>query len=676
MMLLLAMTPLFAQAVKTGVLRGQATDPSGAVVVGATIKVKAADGSQQQTTSDKQGNYIFKSLPAGNANLTATAAGFSQLTMQAVIVPVGGSQQLDLSFNVATKSEQVTVEAENARVDVNPENNASATVLKDKDLEALSDDPDELEQDLLALAGPAAGPNGGQIYIDGFSGGTLPPKSSIREVRINQNPLSAQYDRPGFGRVEVFTKPGTDTWHGQVMFNESDKALNTRNPYLTDTEIPSYHTERYSGNISGALTKKSSIFLNFERRDINELSAINAIISETETQPYSLAVLSPENRTNFSPRLDWQLGNNNTLTARYQYMDNNEYNQGIGGFTLAQRAYGLHEHQQTLQVSDTHLFGTHLVNETRFQYMHDVNTQLPVTPGYATINVASEFNNGSYNGGIYSDTSNYYELQNYTSWSHGKHFVKFGGRMRVTEDNNMSYANFNGTITYAENGALNPLQAWLAGTPAQASLVSGSPLASVSYADVGLYAEDDWKLRPNLTLSYGLRFESQSTIHDKSDWAPRIGLSWGLGSSKSAPKTVVRLGYGLFYDRLGSTSILNANRLNGVTEQETIYTGGVCPAGSYDVNGLPVAYSLSQCTLPTGSTATPTIYQISPNLHAPYMMQFATSLEQQLGKIGTVSVTYLNSLGRHQFDTINANAPTTPGDLTTRPYGNQNIYRY
>ena len=219
MMLLLAMTPLFAQAVKTGVLRGQATDPSGAVVVGATIKVKAADGSQQQTTSDKQGNYIFKSLPAGNANLTATAAGFSQLTMQAVIVPVGGSQQLDLSFNVATKSEQVTVEAENARVDVNPENNASATVLKDKDLEALSDDPDELEQDLLALAGPAAGPNGGQIYIDGFSGGTLPPKSSIREVRINQNPLSAQYDRPGFGRVEVFTKPGTDTWHGQVMYN-------------------------------------------------------------------------------------------------------------------------------------------------------------------------------------------------------------------------------------------------------------------------------------------------------------------------------------------------------------------------------------------------------------------------------------------------------------------------
>ena len=685
MMLVLALSALFAQtpatAVKTGVLKGQATDPSGAVVVGAVIKVKAADGSLQQTTSDKSGNYIFRSLPSGNANLSATAAGFSAYTLQDVIVPAGASQQLDISFSVAGKSEQVTVEAESARVDVNPENNASATILKDKDLDALSDDPDELEQDLLALAGPSAGPNGGQIFIDGFSNGTLPPKSSIREVRINQNPLSAQYDRPGFGRVEVFTKPGSDTWHGQLMFNESDKAINTRNPYVTDTDIPNYHTERYSGNLSGALTKKSSIFLNFERRDINELSAIDATTVDGKTLNYSSAVLAPEDRTNFSPRLDLQLGNGNTLTARYQYMDNNEYNQGIGAFTLAQRAYGLHEHQQTLQVSDTQLFGTHLVNETRFQYMHDINTQLPVAPGYASINVASEFNNGSYNGGIYSDTSNYYELQNYTSWSHGKHFVKFGGRLRVTEDNNLSYGNFNGSINYMGSGTLNPLEAWLAGTPAQASIVSGSPGASVNYADVGLYAEDDWKLRPNLTLSYGVRYESQSTIHDKNDWAPRIGLSWGLGNSKSAPKTVVRLGYGIFYDRLGSTSILNANRLNGVTEQETIYTGTtaspiVCPTGSYDANGMPVAYSFGQCTLPTAANSTPTVYQISSNLHAPYMMQLAASVERQVGKLGTVSVTYLNSLGRHQFDTINANAPETPGDLTTRPYGNENLYRY
>src|SRR6266540_7377565 len=130
------------------------------------------------------------------------------------------------------KHEQVTVQSETGgvRVDVGPENNAGATVLKGEDLEALPDDPDELQQDLLALAGPAAGPNGGQIYIDGFSGGTLPPKSSIREIRINSNPFSAEYDRLGMGRIEILTKPGTDSFRGQGFFSFNDNALNSRNP--------------------------------------------------------------------------------------------------------------------------------------------------------------------------------------------------------------------------------------------------------------------------------------------------------------------------------------------------------------------------------------------------------------------------------------------------------------
>ncbi len=176
--------------------------------------------------------------------------------MPNVIIPAGQAQQLDIAFGIAVKQEQVTVQSENTTVDVNPANNASATILKGEDLEALSDDPDELEQDLLALAGPSVGPNGGQIYIDGFSNGTLPPKSAIREVRINQNPFSAEYDRPGFGRVEVFTKPGSNKWHGQVMFNENNSVFNSRNPYVLSS-VPPYHSELYSGNVSGALTKQA-----------------------------------------------------------------------------------------------------------------------------------------------------------------------------------------------------------------------------------------------------------------------------------------------------------------------------------------------------------------------------------------------------------------------------------
>lgn len=691
--LLLAVS-LFAQAPKpTGNLHGQVTDPSGAVVIGAAVTVTSPDGTIQKVVSDKQGAYYVHGVPAGSAIVTATASGFAAYSMPNVIVPAGQSQQLDISFAIIGKSEQVTVQSETATVDVNPENNASATVLKEKDLEALSDDPDELEQDLLALAGPSAGPNGGQIYIDGFSNGTLPPKSSIREVRINQNPFSSEYDRPGFGRVEVFTKPGTDTWHGQIMFNESDHVLNSRNPYISPSaDIPPYHTERYSGNVSGALSKKLSINLNLERRDINELSAIDATTPDPATglpeNPALAPVLSPETRTNVSPRIDWQVTPSNTLSARYQYMRNAEFNQGIGTFTLASRADAYHHTMQTVQLTDTQVLSTHLINETRFQYLRDEQTNSPNSPGVAAINVPGEFNTGGNPTGITSDTTSYYELQSYTSWSAGKHSVKFGGRLRASQDNNLAYTNFNGTVTYtgSATAAVTPLQAYLAGTPSQVSIVSGSPFASVSYADVGVYAEDDWKLRPNLTLSYGLRFESQSAINNKSNFAPRLGLSWGLGSAKSAPKTVVRLGYGIFYDRFSSDLVLQAQRLNGSAsgEQETIYTASSsnpiqCPQvalGSYSA-GQPPSFSFykndgtTTCTLPA-ATSSPTIYQINPNLHAPYTMQIAASLERQLGSIGTVSFTYLNSRGIHQFDTINANAPDASG---VRP-GAQDVYQY
>ena len=108
----------------------------------------------------------------------------------------------------------VAAVADELQVATDPSSSAGALVLRGKDLDALSDDPTDLAVDLAALAGPAAGPNGGQIYIDGFTGGRLPAKQSIREVRINQNPLAAQFDRPGQGRVAIFTKPGADEWHG------------------------------------------------------------------------------------------------------------------------------------------------------------------------------------------------------------------------------------------------------------------------------------------------------------------------------------------------------------------------------------------------------------------------------------------------------------------------------
>ncbi len=177
-----------------------------------------------------------------------------------------------MAIEVETQKVQVSDTA--PTVDVNPSNNAGAIVISGKELEALPDDPDELQSDLQALAGPSAGPSGGQMYIDGFTAGQLPPKSSIREIRINQNPFSAEYDKLGYGRIEIFTKPGTDKYHGQVFVMGNDSAFNSPNPFAGSE--PPYYSTQYNGNIGGPLSKKASFFFNIDRRNINELAAVNA----------------------------------------------------------------------------------------------------------------------------------------------------------------------------------------------------------------------------------------------------------------------------------------------------------------------------------------------------------------------------------------------------------------
>ena len=225
----------------SGTLRGRITDPSGAVIPKATVSATTADGKTVTVVTNPQGIYELKGLAPGDYTVTATANGFAVDQEEAVKVAVGQVQEFDIALSIAVEKETVEVQEETPTVEVSPENSAGTLVLKGKDLDALSDDPDELSSELQALAGPSAGPNGGQIYVDGFTAGQLPPKSAIREIRINQNPFSAEYDKLGYGRIEIFTKPGTDQFHGQVMMNGNSSAFNALNPFVT--EEPGYYSE-------------------------------------------------------------------------------------------------------------------------------------------------------------------------------------------------------------------------------------------------------------------------------------------------------------------------------------------------------------------------------------------------------------------------------------------------
>ena len=684
--LLLALIPATAVMAQTtpGSLHGTVADPSGAVIPQAVVTATSSSGQKSSATTDNVGNYHIQGLAPGRYTISADAKGFAVSEPQTATLAAGRAMKLDIALAIQVEQEKVEVQAQGATVDVNPENNASAIVIKGKDLEALSDDPDELQQELTALAGPSAGPNGGEIYIDGFSGGQIPPKSSIREIRINQNPFSAEYDKVGYGRIEILTKPGTDHFHGQVFADGNSSAFNSQwNPFHTDQ--PSYHSEIVNGNISGPLGKKASFFFNVFRRDINQNSLIDATVLDSNFNPveFSQAVPNPMTHTSISPRFDVQLGQNNTLTARYEFEQNNRQNQGLGQFSLVSQAYNQNQTEHELQLSDTQVISTNVVNETRFQYIRASDNQTPQSTAFTT-SVLGAFNGGGNSQGTLKDTQNRYEFQNYTSIVHGKHFIKFGARLRAIMDANQSTGNFNGSFVFPSIQAYRVTQmgqtaACLAAAPnpqtaqcgpSQFSITTGQPQTSASMIDVGPYVEDDWRIRPNLTLSYGLRFESQNDIHDHADFAPRLGIAWGLGGGKKPPKTVLRGGFGIFYDRFTSDLVLQQDRLNGITEQTTI----VQSPDFYPTIPSPGTIQGSQ---------SPTIYQTNPNLRSPSIMQTAASIERQVSKSATVALTYLNSRGNNQFLTRNINAPD-PGTFDpsipgsgVRPFGGTtNIYQY
>src|SRR5205807_3427350 len=253
---------------QTGTVRGKVSDPSGAVIPNAVITAKSGSGQAKSATSGGDGQYQINGLAAGQYTVSASAQGFAPFSKTSVTLVEGRPLALDIPLEIEVIHQNVDVQSEGNTVDTAPASNSNSVVLKDKDLDALSDDPDELQSELQALAGPSAGPNGGQMYIDGFTGGQLPPKSAIREIRINSNPFSAQYDKLGFGRIEIFTKPGTDKYHGQVQFNDNNSIVNSRNPFALTR--PDYHSEQYEGNFGGPLGKRASFFVDGQRRNIGD----------------------------------------------------------------------------------------------------------------------------------------------------------------------------------------------------------------------------------------------------------------------------------------------------------------------------------------------------------------------------------------------------------------------
>ena len=677
----MAVSPAWSQ---TAQLRGQVTDPTGAIIPGASVSLTPPNGRTLTVTGSGDGTYTFVGLAAGEYRLQAAAPNMNMAEPLAVTVRPG-LQTVNLQLQVARASQQVSVE-ENAgpAVATDPASNATALVLRGDDLQALADNPEDLATDLGALAGPSAGPGGGAIFIDGFSGGDLPSKESIREVRINQNPFAPEYDKLGLGRIEIFTKPGSDQFKGLAYYNLGDDVWNSRNPYAAQ-KAP-FLLKEYGVNFGGPLRKRASYLVNIERHAIDNGAVINGTYLDSSTlklfDPYTAVLRIPQRRVIVSSRFDYRLNDNHTLAARYVFIRAAIDDSGVGSFNLQSRGVHAQSASHTGQLTETAVLGS-AVNETRFQFYHLNSSNRPYDASPA-IQVLGAFNGGGSIVGNSFNSQNNYELQNYTSWMRGSHAVKFGARLREQTIDEASLQNFNGTFTFS--GGLAPeldannqpvldasgqpllvkitsVESYrrtflfanlppdqirlLGGGASQFSITRGTHGVSASQFDAGAFAGDDWRARTNLTLSFGVRYEAQTNIHNWRDFAPRIALAWAPGakSAKAAAKTVIRAGFGMFYERFALTNTITALRYNGLVQQQYVITApDFFPA-------IP-----SPSTLAT--LQTPVITQrVAADLRAPYLMQSSIGIERQLSRNTTVAVTYANTHGLHQLRSAAINAP-------------------
>ncbi|MBO0797413.1 MAG: TonB-dependent receptor, partial [Blastocatellia bacterium] len=655
-------------------------DELGAAIPNAEVNLIGSDGRQRTTKSNANGEFAFPNAPPGVYTLTSAYKGFQTHVQEGVKVP---GVQLKVVMAVATVNEAVETKADEG-VSVEPDQNMTATVLGEEFIENLPDNEDDLNDYLQALAGPAAGAASGgegsaEILVDGFSGGHLPPREAIQQIKINNSPFSAEFQNPGYSRVEIITKPGFGDWRGGGGIGYRNANLDARNPFLDPKpeSKPDFSQQRYNFNLGGPIIKKKVSFFMYGDRTRNSGDGISKAITLENTNP-TLVPASSEN-IHFGLHNDYTLNDKNTLNLGYHYGSSKNldpeflyrfgggFGGGVGGgnnLFLPERGTDSRNSYHSLRIGETWIISSNLINEMRMRYSRENSTTAARTPGLS-INVLDSFFGG---GGSYPSPSearsDEIEVHNYLTLTHKRHTIKGGLQFTHLFNRDFNESNFLGTYTFAN---LNEYQTALAnmGTPlarAQTfSISGGDPYLFYRRYTAGVFLQDDIRMSQRLTLSFGLRQEFQSQLRDKNNWSPRFGFAWSPFSSK----TVFRGGAGLFYNLLSDGSYENTIRYNGLTQTNTIIRNALYPD--------PFAFD------PTAaeeiSSVTPTVYSLDPNLKAPYTINYNLSVEQQLPRGLVATISYIHVNGVHLFRLRNINAPFPGTDQRPNP-AQGSIYDY
>jgi hypothetical protein len=610
-----AASPAWAQAPTPGpsTLRVTVRDATALALPHAVVEISDAQGASQQAAVDEQGIATFTGLQPGAYQMKVTAEGFREQ-----VLPIDirrGSNTASATLVVAISEEILVEDLDTA----DRSDNGFTQTLTADEIDALSDDPDEMAEQLAQLAGPGA-----QIFVDGFRGGRLPPKDQIQQIRFNSNSFSAEYHEAGMVRVEVITRPGFGNWRGRANVGFRDESLNARNAFSPVKEPT--EQQRYNFSLQGPLARgKTGLSLSVDGNNAFDSRTIRAQSPGDETVT-GLAKNTTDG-LNAEIRLDHAIGQGGQIRAEYEHRTTDRGNLGVGDFDLPARAYDTEQVSDQFQFRNTRVIGKKIFSELRFEYSASESTTIPLS-ALPTVRVNEAFTSGGA-GQTGSRRSREFELaQNFDFTIGRKHSMRAGVLVEGGWYTSTQQQNFNGTYVFRS------LEAYDLGRPDTYTIRVGDPLVEYSQVRAGWFLQDNVRVGRNLNVSVGLRQEIQTQVNDVWNLAPRAAFTWTANR-----RTTVRGGYGVFYDWYDSNLYEQTLRVNGERQYDLIVENPSFPV------------------IAGGGTRLPSSVIRAASLDQPLIQQASIGLERTLTPWAGLRMDYMWTRGSGTLRSINVNAP-------------------
>ncbi|WP_263358233.1 TonB-dependent receptor [Acidicapsa ligni] len=657
----------------SNVVRGVVADPSGAIVPNAQIDLVNAAGAVTATLhSDGTGNFQITTPAVGDFTLVVSEAGFdtvrTPVKLAKPIAPALAGPMLHIVLPISTMATTVNVNAGNSVDLTASESNADTSVMSANDLKALPIFDNDYSTAMSAFMDSSAeGTGGAGLLVDGVEANRATVSASaVQEVRINQDPYSAQYYWPGRGQMEIITRSAADHYHGQFNFTFRDSALNAQNA-LAATK-PYEQRRVYEGYTTGPIphAKNSSFLVSFNRAEEDQdavvLATTEAPTSTNPTGQFQANVSAPTRDTEFSTRAAHQFGDRVSAYAQYAYQDSTSQNEGVGGQTLAAGGYNNHYHEDDVIFhADTTLSAT-MLNQSSIVFEHDRNeTQNAIEA--PQVNVSGDFVGGSAQN---DSTSTEYNLRlsDTVSWTRGKHSVKVGANVphldrRVYDDNTNGLGTYTFAPTLDANGDVvtSALQNYATNHPSGFTQNTGDVRFVYHQQEMGVFAQDQYKMTDRFSITPGIRYDWQNFLAtDRLTFSPRVSFAWVLDP---ASKTVLRGGGGLYYDRFGGGPLLDLVRYENARRRSL--TLSLNPATQPADGCVPVTNCVTLGDQPAN------LAQLQPNAKVPYQIQYGLSVERGFGKSAVAVISAYSVRGVDRFRSVDINAPTPQSNYTERP---------